>query len=128
MRCFDTTVLVDYVRGIPAAVERVKTLFAESERLTTPAVSAAELLVGAHYRGGGELAATLELLENLEILAFDVDTAAEAGRIGAESMRRGSPLVGIDLLVAATAVQHRGILVSRDSAFAEIPGLAVETY
>jgi tRNA(fMet)-specific endonuclease VapC len=128
MHCFDTTFLIDYVRGEPSAVGKVRELLASSERLTTPAAAAAELLVGAHYRGGRELARTLELMENLEVLPFDVAEAAEAGRMGAESLHRGSPLAGIDLLVAATARHHRGILVSRDSVFSSVPGLAVEPY
>jgi predicted nucleic acid-binding protein len=128
VRCFDSTFLIDYVRGDSLAVGKVRELLGSAERLTTPAAAAAEVLVGAHYRGGRELARTLEFLEHLDILPFDVAEAAEAGRIGAESLRRGSPLVGIDLLVAATARHHRGILVSRDGVFSRIPGLAVETY
>jgi len=128
VRCLDTTVLVDYLRGEASALARIRELVSRGERLATPAVSAAEVLVGAHYRGGQELARTLDLLEDLEILPFDVDTAVEAGRIGAESLRRGSPLAGNDLLVAATARQQRGVLVSRDGVFSGIPGLAVESY
>jgi predicted nucleic acid-binding protein len=128
MRCFDSTFLIDYMRGEPSAVAKVRELVESTERLATPAVAAAELLVGAYYRGGGELTRTLEFLERLEVLPFDVAEAAEAGRIGAESMRRGAPLVGNDLLVAATVRQHRGILVSRDVVFSMVPGLAVEAY
>jgi tRNA(fMet)-specific endonuclease VapC len=128
MRCFDSTFLIDYVRGEPSAVKKVRELLESTERLATPAVAAAELLVGAYYRGGRELTRTLEFLEWLDVLPFDVAEAAEAGRIGAESMRRGTPLVGNNLLVAATARQHRGILVSRDGVFSMVPGLAVEAY
>jgi tRNA(fMet)-specific endonuclease VapC len=128
MRCFDSTFLIDYVRGESTAVEKVRELLDSGERLTAPAVAAAELLVGAHYRGGRELARTLEFLERLDVVPFEAAEAAEAGRIGAESMRRGAPLVGNDLLVAATARHHRGILVSRDSVFSLVPGLAVEAY
>ena len=96
--------------------------------MVAPSVAVAELLVGAHYRGGRELSKTLELLEVLEVLPFDSSVAEEAGRMGAESLRRGSPLLGVDLLVAATARVHRGILVSRDNIFSGVPGLALENY
>jgi predicted nucleic acid-binding protein len=128
MHCFDSTFLIDYVRGEPLAVEKVRQLVETAERLTTPAVAAAELLIGANFRGSRELARTLELLERLDVLGFDTPEAAEAGRLGAECLRRGSPLVGIDLLVAATARLHRGVLVSRDGVFSQVPGLAVESY
>jgi predicted nucleic acid-binding protein len=128
MRCFDTTFLVDFMRGEESAVNKIRELKDASELLTTPAVAAAELLIGAHYRGGQELSRTLEFLEQIEVLPFDITEATEAGRLGAESMRRGSPLVGNDLLVAATSRSHRGILVSRDTVFSNVPGLAVEAY
>jgi tRNA(fMet)-specific endonuclease VapC len=128
MRCFDSTFLIDYLRGAGAAVAKMRELKEASERLATPAIAAAEVLVGAHYRGGQELTRTLEFLEKLDILPFDRVEAAEAGRLGAESMRRGSPLFGDDLLVAATARCHGGILVSRDKAFSSAPGLVVESY
>jgi predicted nucleic acid-binding protein len=46
------------------------------------------------------------------------------GRVDA----RDAPLVGYDLLVAATVRHHRGILVSRYSVLSMVPGLAVEVY
>lgn len=128
MRCFDTSFLIDYVRGEGRAVRKVREFTEEGERMVAPSVAVAELLVGAHYRGGRELSKTLELLEVLEVLPFDSSVAEEAGRMGAESLRRGSPLLGVDLLVAATARVHRGILVSRDNIFSGVPGLALENY
>lgn len=128
MRCFDSTFLIDYARGDTRAVEKVRELLEVGERLSIPAVAAAEVLVGAHYRGGRELSRTLEFLERLEVLPFDIAEAAEAGRLGAEALRRGAPIAGNDLLVAATARHHRGILVSRDGVFSHVAGLAVEAY
>ena len=128
MRCLDTTFLIDYVRGEERATRRVAELLSVGERLTTPAVAAAEVLVGAHYRGGRELARTLEFLERLELLSFEAGEATEAGRLGAEALKSGTPLSGIDLLVAATSRHHRGILVTRDTVFSQVVGLAVESY
>lgn len=128
MYCFDTPFLIDYVRGEERASRKVAELLSLGERLTTPSVAAAELLVGAHYRGGRELARTLEFLEHIEVLPFENAEAAEAGRLGTEALRRGSPLSGIDLLVAATSRHHRGILVTRDGVFSQVAGLAVEPY
>jgi predicted nucleic acid-binding protein len=126
VRCLDSTFLIDYVRGEASAVGKVRELLESTERLTTPVPAAAEVLVGAPYRGGHDLSRTLEFLEGLGILPFDVAEAAEAGRIGVESLRRGSPVVGLYLLVAATARHPRGILVSRDGVFSKVADLAVE--
>ena len=128
MRCLDTSFLIDFVRGEGATVRKVREFTDEGERIAAPAVVVAELLVRAHYRGGRELSRTLELLEILEVLPFDSSVAEEAGRMGAESLRRGSPLLGVDLLIAASARFHRGILISRDAIFSGVPGLAIENY
>ena len=128
MRCFDSTFLIDYVRSEVTAVEKMRDLVESGERITTPSVAAAEVLIGAHFRGRQELSRTLEFLDRLEILPFDIADATEAGRIGAEALRRGTPIAGNDLLVAATARHRGGILVSRDGVFSHVPGLAVETY
>jgi predicted nucleic acid-binding protein len=128
VRCFDSTFLIDYIRGERQAVEKLRELLEAAERLATPAAAAAEVMVGGYFRGGRELARTLEFLERIDIIPFDGGEAAEAGRMGAESLRRGAPLAGIDLLVAATARHHQGVLVSRDSIFSQVPGLAVEAY
>ena len=63
MRCFDSTFLIDYMRGEESAVSKIRDLKEASEVLTTPAIAAAELLIGAHYRGGRQLARTLEFLD-----------------------------------------------------------------
>ena len=128
MRCFDITFLIDYLRGDALAVAKVRELLEAGEQLAVPSVAAAEVLLGAYYRGGRELSRSLEFLERLEVLPFDLATSHDAGRMGAETMRRGTPVVGNDLLVAATARHHRGVLVSRDAVFRGIPGLAVEAY
>lgn len=128
MHCFDATLLIDYGDDLPAAVEKVRELRDRGERLTTPSVAVAELLVGAYRDGGRSLAGALAFVETLEVLPVDLTIADEAGRMGAESHRRGAPLPGNDLLIAATARHHRGVLVSRDRIFQGVPGLALESY
>jgi predicted nucleic acid-binding protein len=124
VRSFDSTLLIDCIRGDADAVGKVRELVEGGERLTTSPVAAAQVLVGAHFRGPGELSRTLEFLDGLEILPFDIAEATEAGRIGAEALRRGTPIAGSDLLVAATARHRGGILVSRDGVFSQVPSLA----
>jgi len=128
MRCFDATFLIDYLAGERAAVEKGKEWAAAGERLAAPAAAVAETLLGAYFEGGSALREALALLDTLEVLPVDAAIAAEAGRMGAEQLRRGSAMSVVDLLIAATARANQGILVTRDSAFGRIPGLAVETY
>lgn len=128
MRCLDTTFLIDFTRGRGPASESATRFVQEHDRLSAPAPAIAEVLMGANYRGGTELRRTLGLVELLDVLPVDLQVASVAGQIGAEMFRRGTPFLGIDLLVAATAQCHRKVLVTRDAAFSRVPGLAVESY
>jgi predicted nucleic acid-binding protein len=128
VRCLDATFLIDYLAGERSAVEKAKEWESAGERLASPAPAIAETLLGANFEGGSVLREGLAFLDTLDVLSVDASVAAEAGRMGAEQMRRGTPISVIDLLIAATARVNQGILVTRDSSFGRIPGLAVETY
>ena len=128
MRCLDSSFLIDLVRGTPAAVRKARALEASKEQLSMTAPAMTEVLRGAYYRGGQELRDTLEMLAGLDILEVDEDVAAEAGRMGAELLRRGMEMGAVDLMIAAAAKLSGHILVTRDSSFFGIPDLAVESY
>ncbi len=128
MRCLDATFLIDYLAGDPAAVGKAREWAEAGEPLAVPAVVVAETLLGAHFRGGPYLRDALALLGTLEVLPVDDRIAGEAGRMGAEQLRRGVAVSLVDLLIAAVSKWSQGILVTRDAVFAQIPGLAVETY
>lgn len=128
MHCLDSSFIIDFSRKDPPALTKMTELKEAGERVAVPSVALAEILVGANRKGGPTLARTHRFLEFVDILPFDTETAAEAGRLGADSLSRGSPIVGVDLLIAATARYHRATLLTRDRIFATIPGLAVETY
>ncbi len=65
----------------------------------------------------------------LKSLPFD-DTAAEHfGRIGADLLKRGTPIGANDLVIAATALAHQVILVTHNtSEFSRVPGLRMEDW
>lgn len=128
MRCLDATFMVDYLAGDAAAVAKAREWAEAGEPLTIPAPAMAETLVGAHFRGGRYLREALALLGTVEVLSVDDRIAGEAGRMGAEQLRRGIAVSLVDLLIAAAAKWNQAILVTRDTIFGQIPGLAVETY
>ncbi|MEK6988074.1 MAG: type II toxin-antitoxin system VapC family toxin [Candidatus Thermoplasmatota archaeon] len=64
----------------------------------------------------------------MEFLEVDAAVAGEAGRLGAELLRRGQGLPTTDLLIAAAARLHGHVLVTRDTDFQRVPGLAIEGY
>ena len=128
MRCLDASFLIDLVRAVPEAVRKAESLAASGERLSVAAPALAELLIGAYHRGGEDLRKTLDLVAQLDVVDVDADAAAEAGRLGAELLRRGEAAPMTDLLIAACARLHSLVLVTRDETFARIPGVAAESY
>lgn len=128
MRCLDSTFVVDLLRGDGGARKRAESMGVAGERAAIPAPAMAEVLVGAQHRGGQYLRKALELLAGLDVIPTDAAVAARAGELGAELLRRGARLSAVDLLIAATAEVHASVLLTRDTDFSSVPGLAVETY
>ena len=128
MRCLDSSFLIDLLHDDRAAVQKAEELRASGERLSIPAPALAEVLIGAHFQGGASLRKTMEVLAGLDVLDVDATVASEAGRMGAELLRRGVSVTTLDLIIAAASRIHQHILVTRDTVFARIPGLPVESY
>jgi predicted nucleic acid-binding protein len=128
VRCLDSSFVIDLVKGEAGAAAKARALDDAHEKPSIAAPALAEVLQGAYYKGGAILAKTLELLASLDVLEIDDQVAAEAGRLGAELLRRGASVPTVDLLIAAAAKLSQQILVTRDVAFQRIPDLAVETY
>ncbi len=126
--CLDTSFLVDFLRGDPAAVTRARQLEERQDRRYVPAPAAYELLEGALVRGERHLSRAVALLDAMDILPTDLQVASDAARIGFEGRRKGYTIIGIDILIAASARVNHLVLVTRDKAFSHVRGLAVEPY
>jgi predicted nucleic acid-binding protein len=127
-RCLDSCFLVDLLAADSAALNKATELERAGERLSIAAPAATEVLMGAHFRGGVYLRKAIELLASLELIPADSPVVGDAGELGAEMMRRGVRAGAADLLIAASARVHQKVLLTRDTAFVRVPGLAVETY
>ena len=98
--------------------------FAE-ERCSLSAIVAAEIRFGLARQvlSGQRASLVSDLLEVLPIEAFDAQVASTYGLLRAELQRLGISLSAMDLLIAAHALALGRTLVSRDPAFATVPGL-----
>ncbi len=106
----DSDVLVDHLRGHRRLVRGADTLHVS-------AVTRAELFSGRAAQERG----VRRLLEAMIDIPVDVAIAERAGRI-----RRSSMVRLPDALIAATAIEHRLVLVTRnDRDFAGIKGLRI---
>lgn len=65
----------------------------------------------------------------LKSLPFDDKAAEHFARIGAELMKRGTPIGPNDLVIAATALAQQVTLVTHNTAeFSRVPGLRLEDW
>jgi len=124
----ETTFLIDLLKDRAAAVQLARTLDVSGEPRCVTAPAAAEVLIGAHLQGGRGLEKAKDLLDSLVLLDFDRESYTEAGRLGALLIERGEEMSTPDLFIAAISKRHDQRLITRDRAFARIPGLSVETY
>ena len=61
-------------------------------------------------------------------MPWDDAVAQTYGTLRAELQKNGRPLAALDLQIAAHALHLKATLVSNDSAFAQVGGLAVEDW
>ncbi len=129
MACLDTTFLIDLLRG----KEEVSVLMDEFDKTESSIVIAAptvmELWLGAIREGKDvEKIRINEMLNSLEILPLDEQSAKEAAEIEAELLKSGQIIEIEDIMTAAIARIHGEKVVTRDQHFAQIPGLKVLKY
>lgn len=117
MRIIDTSILIDFFRGVfPARDIIFETLPVIS------IVSVHEIYTGLKFhQKKAEVAFFSEFFENIEIINFSMLEAEESSSLAAQLRGRGITVNALDLMIAGTAIAH-GIkeIASKDSHFYEI--------
>ena len=101
----DTDVLIDYLRGVPAAVDALLAL----DEVSVSVVSVAELFAG--FRGAREQADIGRLLAECQVLPVTEDVAREAGLLKKKYFASHSVQLP-DAMIAATALVYGLALVT----------------
>ena len=129
MVCLDSDILVSFLRGDRAAVEKMAELRQGSNGpLRTTVINEYELLKGAGRSDlkGSNQVQVRRLISELETLELD----GEACEIGADVFKglreRGKMVNELDILVACIVVRNRETLVSRDGGFKGMPELRLQ--
>ena len=128
---FDTNALSEPIRRRPAPpfMRRLDRLQAH---VCTSALCVGEMVYGARrVAHGGRYEAYLRevVLPHLPILGVDLEVATTYGELRAATERAGRPRSDLDLLIAATALRHDLVVVTRNVRdFEDLPGLTVEDW
>jgi tRNA(fMet)-specific endonuclease VapC len=122
----DTTVLVTAERAGTA----LDTVIGDEDDVAIAAVTAAELLVGvelADRRSRQRRHSFVEdVLSAVPIEPYDLEVARVHATLLAHTRRSGRPRGAHDLLIAATALARRRVVVSADPVgFTDLPDLAL---
>lgn len=125
----DTNILSHLVRDPHGSAARRIAEVGE-QKVATSIVCAAELRFGARKKGSARLTKQVEaILEILPVLALDPPADAHYADLRADLERRGAPIGGNDMLIAAHALMIDAILVTDNvREFARVASLKVENW
>jgi tRNA(fMet)-specific endonuclease VapC len=126
----DTNICVDAMRDrYPRVAARIRRLSPESVSISPIVV--AELRYGADKSDRPRASHTKinDFIQDLQCLDFDLDAAAEYGRIRAGLEAAGQTIGSNDLLIAAQALSKQLILVTDNlREFQRVKGLQIENW
>ncbi len=122
----DTNIVIALFAGDAAIRQRLL----EALEVFVPSVVIGELYYGAQRsaRVSENLARIDEFVASNAVLPCDAETAQRYGDIKNQLRVKGRPIPENDIWIAAIAMQHQLILVSRDRHFHEVDGLQVEAW
>lgn len=121
----DSTFLIDHLRGLPAATDRLADIFENGDDPIVTEVIVCEVRAGLHPEDERHLAA---LLEPMEFVQPDPATAMRAGRWRAELRARGRTLSLADALIAAAAASMDASVLTRNVRDFALTPVRVENY
>lgn len=124
MKVLDTSYLIDFERGR----EPARTYFEahEHDPLAVSSISTFELAFGMVRSGTESLDDLVRSLEWVDVLAFTLEDALEGARIQAELQEVGERLPIMDVMIAGVARNRGATIVSANTHFHGIDGLAVD--
>ena len=125
----DTNIVSDLIKNPEGRVAKRIARVGESN-VCTSIIVAAELRYGCAKSGSERVSEAVEnLLGELDVLSLEDSADTEYGKIRAELERRGTPIGGNDLLIAAHALAIEATIVTGNvDEFARVKGLKVQNW
>ncbi len=126
----DTNAVRDLMRDHPRVKARIGT---HADPIGTCVVVVGEIRYGLNRLPAGKKRNDLEARAQRILAALRMEPITEPvadayGRLKASLERQGLNLDDNDLWIAATALTHGNLLVTRDQIFSQVPGLQVEDW
>lgn len=131
MVCVDTTFIVDILRGNKEVIGMASRLDKLKISKSIPAPVISEILQGIHLSRNPESENNfaLDLINSLNVLSLDKESAILAGDISSNLMKKGQEIGLIDCMIAAITITNDETLVTRNRKhFERIDNLKIESY
>jgi predicted nucleic acid-binding protein len=121
----DTCFLIDHLRGVEAAVDRLELAFADGDEVYINEVAVAETRTGLRARDARFLDG---LIRPLEFVQPGPDTAMIAGQWRREARERGADLTVADALIASAAASLNAAVLTRNVRDFALTPVRIVTY
>jgi predicted nucleic acid-binding protein len=121
----DTCFLIDHLRGVEAALDRLELAFADGDEVFINEVAVAETRAGLRARDALSLDG---LIRPLEFVQPGPDTAMIAGQWRREAHERGADLTVADALIASAAASLNAAVLTRNVRDFALTPVRVLTY
>jgi tRNA(fMet)-specific endonuclease VapC len=125
---FDTCVISDFIKGEPGTQTRIEQT--PSTEIAVSTITVMELYYGLSLnpQRAQKIESTIDsLLSAVTILPFTAREAKQSAQIRAVLKSKGQPIGPYDVLLAATALQQKLIIVTANSReFNRVSGLQIE--
>lgn len=129
--CFDTDILIDYLREPSEAVKLAMEEASKGEiMIYTTTINSFEVWLGAYLAPRPEeiIRETEEFLSQLRIIDFSYEASVEAGRVMADLRRKGRVIEIRNLLIGSASKVNELPLVTRNTKhYTRITGLMLLT-
>ena len=123
----DSDIIIDFLRRESYAIEKIKKLREREINLLTTSINTFELFRGFVTSKKYSIEILYNLLDNLKILNFNVESSKKAAEIF-EYLKSNGELVDLaDVMIAATVIVNNETLLTKNiKHFKRIPELIIE--
>lgn len=120
----DTNIAIAALNGEPAVINKLQNL----SQIFLPLPVVGELLFGAlnSQRAETNLSRIQQLIQRSMILQMGSETASLYAKTRISLKQRGRPIPENDVWIAASCLEHHVVLMTNDTHFKSIEGLAVD--
>ena len=129
MYILDTNTLIYFFKGMGKVAERF--LSTSPHEIAIPSIVLYELELGIAKSSSPEKRQVQlkEICSLVEVLQFDVKEARSSALVRAQLEKKGTPIGAYDVLIAGTALAHRGVLVTNNTKeFTRVAELKLENW